>query len=241
MMTEIQENEITDYLIFQKLPLDILLEVKDHMISQIADLQMKENVGFEEAFHKTKILWEDEFKMTGYSFFYSEPIPVIAKKILKTNNNEILKKSILFGLISLAVNLLLIYGSDTDKMYTLFFRLENFMFFLAPVIVWVLNYKILKFIRTDFKYKGRLFYTIYQQNAGLLVICLISMMQLVMKDGKPVYDSFRTDNHSEILNAVFALAFMFLLQTFMIFGLFNFFKHKKSLKKIQHFLQTSAV
>lgn len=37
-MTKEQEKEITDYLIFHRLPLDILVEVKDHMISQVTDI-----------------------------------------------------------------------------------------------------------------------------------------------------------------------------------------------------------
>uniref|UniRef100_A0AAU6WQ34 Uncharacterized protein n=1 Tax=Chryseobacterium endophyticum TaxID=1854762 RepID=A0AAU6WQ34_9FLAO len=34
MITTEQEQQVTDYLIFHRLPLDILLEVKDHMISR---------------------------------------------------------------------------------------------------------------------------------------------------------------------------------------------------------------
>ena len=240
MMTEVQENEVTDYLIFQRLPLDILLEVKDHMMSQISDIQRKDHLNFEEAFLKTKKLWEHEFKMTSYSIFYSELIPVIVKKIIKGNNNKILKKSLLLALISFVINLLLIYSSSSKEQYALFFRIQNSVFFLAPVLVWSFHYKIRKFIRTDFKYKGKLFYTMYQQNMGLLVICLISMVQVITKDGNQIYQFFRTQNHDELISVVISFAFIFTLQTFMIFGLFNFFEHKKSLKKLQNFLQTAA-
>ena len=57
-MTAEQEKQITGYLIFQKLPLDILFEVKDHMISQVLEIQCNDNLDFDEAFHKTKKLWE---------------------------------------------------------------------------------------------------------------------------------------------------------------------------------------
>lgn len=240
MMTEVQENEVTDYLIFQRLPLDILLEVKDHMISQISDIQRKEHLNFEEAFLKTKRLWENEFKMTSYSIFYSELIPVIVKKIIKGNNNKILKKSLLLALISFVINLLLIYSSTSKEQYALFFRIQNSLFFLAPVLVWAFHYRIRKFIRTDFKYKGKLFYTMYQQNMGLLVICMMSMAQVITKDGNSLYQFFKTQNHDDLISVVISLAFIFTLQTFMIFGLFNFFEHKKSLKKLQNFLQTAA-
>lgn len=56
MITKEQEKQIFDYLIFHRLPLDILLEVKDHMISQIADIQITESFNFDEAFLKTQKL-----------------------------------------------------------------------------------------------------------------------------------------------------------------------------------------
>ena len=70
MITSAEEKQIDEYLILNKLPLDILLEVRDHMISQISDLQMHENLSFEQAFFKTKISWKDEFKLTTYTFFH---------------------------------------------------------------------------------------------------------------------------------------------------------------------------
>lgn len=54
MMTKAQEKQVTDYLIFQELPLDILVEIKDHMISQIADVQLRKNLNFEDAFLNVK-------------------------------------------------------------------------------------------------------------------------------------------------------------------------------------------
>ena len=59
-MTELQLTEIRNYLLSKKLPIDILLEVNDHFISQISDLQREENLSFEEAFEKTKENWKEE-------------------------------------------------------------------------------------------------------------------------------------------------------------------------------------
>jgi len=69
MFSKEQEQQVTDYLILNKLPLDILLEVRDHMISQVTDLQVQENLSFEKASFNTKIAWEPEFKMMKYFFF----------------------------------------------------------------------------------------------------------------------------------------------------------------------------
>ena len=58
MIIEQQESEIRNYLLSKKLPIDILIEVNDHFVSQISDLQREENLSFEEAFEKTKENWQ---------------------------------------------------------------------------------------------------------------------------------------------------------------------------------------
>lgn len=60
MITEIQLTEIRNYLLSKKLPIDILIEVNDHFVSQITDLQKEENLNFEEAFEKVKESWKEE-------------------------------------------------------------------------------------------------------------------------------------------------------------------------------------
>ena len=60
MLTETHLTEIRNYLLSKKLPIDILIEVNDHFISQINDLQKKENLNFEEAFEKVKESWKEE-------------------------------------------------------------------------------------------------------------------------------------------------------------------------------------
>lgn len=231
-MNKEQLDLIRDYLIFQKLPLDILLEVEDHMASQILDLQKNEDLSFDEAFLKTQKLWESEFKMTSYSIFYSEEIPVIVKKIVKAKYNKILKKSFFYALISLAVNLLLIYISNSQEMYTDFFRGQNLLFLLAPALVWVFNYKIRKYVKRDFKYKGRSFYSIYQQNIGIMIVSTTTMGQIFAKEGKYAYLLLKTDHPGSLLYGLVTLILPFLAQIVVIFGILNFFEHKKTLKRL---------
>lgn len=235
-MSKEQLDLIRDYLIFQKLPLDILLEVEDHMASQVLDIQKNENIGFDEAFLKTQKLWENEFKMTTYSAFYSEKIPVIVKKIVKAKYNRILKKSLLYALISFGINLLFIYVSNSQEMYTDFFRGQNLLFLLAPALVWAFNYKIRKYVKRDFKYKGRSFYSIYQQNIGIMVATTSAMAQIVAKDGKHAYLLFRMNDMGDTFLSLLTLFFPFLIQMTVIFGILNFFEHKKTLKKLSVFV-----
>lgn len=241
MMTRLQENEVTDYLIFQKLPLDILLEIKDHMISQILDVQINDDLNFEEAFLKVKKLWDGEFKMVSYILFSPVQIPLIAKNVIKEKYNRLLKKSFIIGLLFFGVNLMLIYFAKNQEEYKIFFRLLNGMFLLALGMVWLFHIKIWKYMKTDFKYKGQCFYTMYQKNVGLMVVSATSMLQVVGKNGHHAYQFFKAQNTTEIVGVIITLVIPFVLQTVVIFTLLNFFEHKKSLKKIQNFLQASAV
>jgi hypothetical protein len=238
MLLKEQEQAITDYLVLHQLPLDILLEVKDHMLSQVADIQTEEHKSFEEAFYKTQKLWESEFRMTKYSVFYAEEIPVIVKKIVRTRNNNLLKKSGLLGLISLAFSFAFIYlASDVDH-YTDLFRIQNGLFVVVPLIIWAFHYKMLKYIRYDHKYKGKLFYTMYQQNAALTLSMIGLMAQIMVKEGKYPYLFFRENDHSEIGYVLVTLLLPYLVQVLIIFVMMSFFGHKKAVVRVERFLNT---
>lgn len=62
MITDNQRSEIRNYLLFRKLPIDVLMEVNDHFVSQITDMINGEDLGFDEAFAKTKNAWQKELK-----------------------------------------------------------------------------------------------------------------------------------------------------------------------------------
>jgi len=236
MISKEQEQQITDYLIFHRLPVDILLEVKDHMTEQVSDIQMQENLDFDKAFLKTQKLWADEFKMTGYPVFYSEQIPVIIKKIVKEKYSIIIKKSFWFGILSFAVNFMLIYISSDQEVYNDLFRFYNSLFVLIPFLFWIFSPEMRKYVRRDFKYKGKLFYTLYQRNLGLYIICANVMFQIILREDRYVFNFFRTEDSVALLPLMIALLVPFILQVMIIFVLINFFEHKKSLYKIQDFL-----
>jgi len=240
MMTERQENQVMDYLISQKLPLDILLEIKDHVINQIQDIQLNENLSFERAFSKAKESWKGEFEAVNYRMFFPIKIPLIAKRIIKEKYNGFLKKSLLIGLIFFGVNLMLVYLSGNQEEYGILFRVLNGMFLLAMGVIWLLNIRIWKYMRTDFKYKGKCFYTMYQQNMGLMITCMIAMVQITSKNGHYAFQFFREHTTSNVLMLMITLIIPFLAQTGCIFALFSFFEHKKTLNRMKNFLESPA-
>jgi hypothetical protein len=238
-MTFTEEKQIDDFLILNRLPLDILLEVRDHMISEISDLQTKENLSFEEAFFKTKIAWEPEFKMTKYFFFYSKEISVLEKKIVKTRYNGILRKSFTIASFIFVINLLAIYLSKTQEVYSILFRIQNGLILFVPLALWIFHYKKREFFKIDYKYKGKLFYTMYQQNNILLIACLSSMGQIVMHKGGTAFQFFKTDFPVDSVSVLLTLLIPFLAHIILIFGTINLFEHNKTLEKIQDFIKIS--
>lgn len=238
-MNSAEEKEIDDYLILNRLPLDILLEVRDHMISQVSDLQIRENLSFEKALFKTKIAWESEFKMTKYFFFYTEEIPVIVKKIIKAKYNSIFRKSLAIASLLFALNLLVIYLSETKGFYGVLFKIQNGLVFLVPITLWFLYYKRRKFFKTDYKYKGKLFYTMYQQNINLLIVCLSSTGQLMMRNGGSTFQFFKTGLPVDAVSVLLTLLIPFITHIILIFGTINFLEHNRTLDRIYNFIKVS--
>lgn len=240
-MNAMQESNVTEYLVSQKLSLDIQIEIKDHMMNQIMDLQLEEHLSFEDAFSKVKESWKDEFVTTNYWMFFKEPIPLIAKKVIREKYNKLLKKSFLIGLLFSGLNILLIYLANNADTYSLLFKGLNGIFLLALGAVWILNFKIRPYMKPDFKYRGKCLYTMYQQNMGLMIICAVSILQLMMKDGHYAYQWFREQNHTVNLMMMITLLIPFLLQSGTVFTLLNFYEHKKSLLRMQDSLAHNLI
>ena len=91
MITKEQNTEITKFLLSKKLPIDLLLEVKDHFISQILELEKEENLSFKDAFEKTKNDWKDELKLRFNLLSFNYITKFESRIIQKFLTNVILK------------------------------------------------------------------------------------------------------------------------------------------------------
>ena len=96
MLSESQLTEIRNYLLSKKLPIDILIEVNDHFVSQISDLQREENLSFEEAFERTKLSWDKELKPYYHGDWDLEDKSKLLRTINRNNFYSLAKKSFLY-------------------------------------------------------------------------------------------------------------------------------------------------
>ncbi|WP_308004183.1 hypothetical protein, partial [uncultured Chryseobacterium sp.] len=98
------------------------------------------------------------------------------------------------------------------------------------------NKNLRKYVKKDFKYQGKSFFTIYQQNLGLFVLTLNISFQLILREDKYVFRFFRTDDPVSVFSLLIALIIPYILHTTVIFVLINFFEHKKTMTKMNNFL-----
>lgn len=156
MITETQLTEIRNYLLSKKLPIDILIEVNDHFISQISDLQRDENLSFEEAFEKVKDNWKEELRVV-YPWYvlnktdYVEQT-IFEKKIKQQNDKEIIKTSIYVTLFVIFIYFISLFQLDYSKFKIIHRLLIIFIgaFGILPVFT---NLIMNRFMYTE-KYKN---------------------------------------------------------------------------------------
>ncbi|WP_407401905.1 hypothetical protein [Chryseobacterium sp.] len=229
-------KQIEDYLLLYKLPLDILLEVKDHMSTQIAEIQAEKEITFENAFTETKLAWEKDLKPTKFKLLFQDEVPMIVKKLSKEKYWDLLKKSILVASISLGLNLIFVFISKDVDVFSVLFRIQNGIFVILPIIVWLSHLKMKKYMKYDFKFRGKSFYTIYQQNVGLLLTSSGLMAQVTLRDGSFLYNYLQGSEHSHLIGFLMTLFIPIVIQINVSFAIFNFINHKQTLKKIQNYI-----
>ena len=95
MITETQCTEIRQYLTTKNLPLDVIIEVEDHFVSQIENIEFKKNNTFQQAFYKTKLLWVKDFEMVRKSFISFKKVPRIVRELQMTELKSFVKKALI--------------------------------------------------------------------------------------------------------------------------------------------------
>jgi len=158
MITPEQNKEITQYLVSKNLPIDLVLEVKDHMIEQIENM---DNLSFNEAFEQVKISWKEELKMVYNLRIPFKKMTAYQKKIANKMDSEIFYKTIRFYLpFFILSSILTIYNKDLSK--NLFFIIY-LMISIITAFSLIFYYKISRTINL-IKKKS---ISIYQGNSQL--------------------------------------------------------------------------
>ena len=229
MITPEQNKTITTYLLSKNLPIDLVLEIKDHMIEQIEN---KENLTFEEAFEKVKESWKEELKMV-YTFRLG-----FIYRITQFQNNiggKINKNFFLISLylMSIFVFITFILARINIKIFEIVMLYTYYSCIAITLLLFILNFKILK--STFFVTLPKI--NIYQKGSGILFSggTQILLFNILLFDKiKYFYSTYMLFNLEFSLRN-FAETFINYLYLWMwIFGLLYFLSYKKSIKELQN-------
>ncbi|MBV7440995.1 hypothetical protein KRX57_06140 [Weeksellaceae bacterium TAE3-ERU29] len=126
MITEKQNKQVIDFLLSKELPIDILSELHDHILSQIHEYQIQ-GMSFDEAFYKTKLAWKEELTVK-FDYFLLTRDTKIGKKIFWNRTLPMYKKSIPFSLpISLLILYILLKYSGSQTLWYSVIALYSFI------------------------------------------------------------------------------------------------------------------
>jgi hypothetical protein len=235
MITEIQLTEIRNYLLSKKLPIDILIEVNDHFISQISDLQRDENLSFEEAFEKVKDNWKEELRVV-YPWYvlnktdYVEQT-IFEKKIKQQNDKEIIKTSIYVTLFVIFIYFISLFQLDYSKFKIIHRLLIIFIgaFGILPVFT---NLIMNRFMYTE-KYKNYKF-SVFQWRT----IASFSIVYFILLYVKPIDTVFKNIHvlHFSIENILKIILFFSAFSILIYTGIYHF-KLIKTVKKVKYFIK----
>ena len=236
MITEPQLIEIRNYLLAKKLPIDILIEINDHFVSQILDLQREENLGFEEAFEKVKENWKEDLTLSWNGSSDLEDSTPFIRNVRQQLAIENFWASFKYTLI--ALYLIFFSGIFFNQWFFKYFLLITLLFFsFFPFINYLKN---LKDFRLSKKYSNYIL-TLHQGGAYLFLGILGVSLQLDIRLFQHSIEiqnliNFKPSDFeiSEILILIFGVLTLILMS---IFSIISQHKYLKQIQKVKPFLK----
>lgn len=221
-------KEIRDYLLSKKIPLDILIEVEDHILNQIDDLR-SQNISFEKAFDEVKEIWKKDLVLTKIN---GEEVAVFVKDIKEKAMIKIFRKSLL---VFIFINLIVFILSKLLEKDVFSEMFPFFIMFLTGIpsvfFLWYIRY---------FNYAGQFkkvkFNIFHSQN---VIIILVGAFQPFLlgkygKIGALIYSWFEQGS----LRGLFSLIVFSGCAGLYSYGFFNMLGFVKSMKKIKPYFKT---
>jgi len=109
-----QRKEIHDYLLTKNLPIDLMMEIEDHIITSIIHQQAEKDISFDDAFNSVIISWHNDLKLFWDGNWTLTDTSQVIKESSKQKLYPVLKKSVLIGLMCTAIFIVLFYLLSFD-------------------------------------------------------------------------------------------------------------------------------
>lgn len=227
-MTKEQKTEVRDYLLAKKLPIDLMIEVEDHFLSQINELQIEKKLPFDDAFNVAIIAWHDDLKLFWDGNWSLENSSILIKKSTRQKLFSVLRKSALIGVMGYAI-MILCYLFIPFEIFRIGFVVLVALVVILPFIVYL---KEKKYFDLPQKYKDiRL--SAYQNLVSSFFILPMSaswIFRFILESN----DGFLNINLAEGIFVNFLLLFFFSFESAIIVSQL---KYLEIIKKIIPYLE----
>ncbi|MCA6069253.1 hypothetical protein JI747_018970 [Chryseobacterium sp. RG1] len=228
MMSVEHKKEIRNYLLSKKIPLDILIEVEDHFISQI-EILMSKTTSFEKSFEEVKQAWKKDLTLTKN---FGKEIPVFVKDIKDKAMIRIFWKSLLVFFVMNGSVLVLSKVLEKETFSEIFpFLVSTLTSIPSILFLWYIRY---------FNYVGqfkKIKFNIFQSSHAIVI--LVGAFQPFLlgqygKVGAQIYSWFEQGSLIGLLSLIIFSGFVGLYS----YGFFILLGFVKSMKKMKPYLKT---
>ncbi|AQX86412.1 hypothetical protein I6H88_04985 [Elizabethkingia bruuniana] len=228
-MNILERKQIQKYLEDKRLPLDIYLEIEDHIISQIEELE-HEGIGFQEAFLQVKTKWKKELSFQNFSFSDVKAVPKIVAKIRSAYVREIMPKILIISFLILLVLVLGAYQLDIESFKT-FYTIIYAGFIILPVIVFILNFEVLIQRGNYNKRPLNAYHKMVELAVGMFIFPMVNITN-VSKSSEMFYSVFYVSETS-LLSKILTLSMPLYFSAVCLFSAFVFIKYKREVTKMK--------
>jgi hypothetical protein len=227
-----ENTELGEFLKGKNLPLDLKVEILDHISEQINFKMVVESKDFPVAFAEIKQSWKEDLLMKK-TFFGKESRTKIHRKTVNKIDIEILKKSGFYFAIYFILNTAFIFYDKTISS-NFIFGVYSIMTFIFLILVIFKN----KIFKTTFNSERRKI-SYLQQGTAVFTVAGIFIPIYVLYDFDIKFASYYSSifnliNYGGITITLFVTFFMVNVYALgWIYGFLYFLEYKKSLKMLE--------
>ncbi len=233
MINSGQQIQILQYLQTKKIPLNIMMELNDHLVSQINELQQERKLSFEDAFEEAKISWKTELKMLRNYNGSGTDMTVIVKEILKKKINHIFLLSAIYSLSFLAVLIFCIKYVSSENTAIFFYDVFAVML-LIPIFIFLFNIKKFSLIKKF----GKTLLNVHQKGILMMFLFIPTVSIITINNFQRSANELNLFVKNGFHGYGFAvLVILFIAFGYYFFGMISMIKYLKELKKTQPFLK----
>lgn len=234
MISQSQKIQVQNFLQLQRLPYDVLLEIRDHFEHQIESSQNEQNISFEEAFLRTKIAWKPDFSLVKKSFFSFGKVPRLVKEIQKETQRKILKKSLVIAVLLIALQFI----SAKFLQHEFYFLITVISYlFVGMLILWMVIAYLFSTLNQE-RTRAEKYY--YNQILNIFLISILLGMfgvfiKLPTNSFAIVYDFINGINEYPVQYFIAATVSSLFKKAVAFYLFFMFMDREQSVRKIKSF------